>query len=492
MLTTYTAPFAVTAEGTTTVEYLSIDGAGNTEATKTATVRIDRTAPSVTDDAPGTWVNGPVDVSLSATDTGAGVESVALLHSTAQTPQTPTPARSRSAPRAPPRSSTAPPTRWATPVRIRTAVVRIDDTAPVSSDDAPAGWARGAVAVKLSATDTHSGITRTAWSLDGSGVATYTAPIQVAGDGTHTIEYASTDIKGNTESTRTATVRIDDTAPVTTCDAVASYTATAVVSFTASDTLSGVARTEYRIDGGGWTAGQNVVTSAPGRHVLDYRSTDMAGNIEDFKSSAFDVVGRVEQTSNLLDFAGTWVTASNPSHSAGNYLYTVTPGSAMNMSFTGTSISWITLRGPSNGIARVTLDGGTPVDVNLYADTSQFKQTVWQVNGLSNGRHTLRIECTGSKDTSSTGKFVGVDALEIVGSPTERRYEQSEALMNFAGSWTDKTDVGMSGGGYKFTGTAGASLNVAFTGSKIEWVTVKGPNNGVARVTLDGGAPIRC
>ncbi len=44
-------------------------------------------------------------------------------------------------------------------------------------------------------------------------------PVHVSAEGTTTIEYASTDVKGNTEATKTATVRIDDTAPVTTSNA---------------------------------------------------------------------------------------------------------------------------------------------------------------------------------------------------------------------------------------------------------------------------------
>ncbi|MEM2971244.1 MAG: NosD domain-containing protein [Candidatus Bathyarchaeia archaeon] len=44
--TTYTTPFTVTNEGTTTVYYRSIDGAGNIRTTKTKTIKIDKTVPS--------------------------------------------------------------------------------------------------------------------------------------------------------------------------------------------------------------------------------------------------------------------------------------------------------------------------------------------------------------------------------------------------------------------------------------------------------------
>lgn len=44
--TTYTAPFVISAQGTTTVQYLSRDAAGNVESTHTAFALIDSTAPS--------------------------------------------------------------------------------------------------------------------------------------------------------------------------------------------------------------------------------------------------------------------------------------------------------------------------------------------------------------------------------------------------------------------------------------------------------------
>ena len=44
--TTYTAPVALTTDGTTTVKYWSVDRAGNTETSKTATALIDMTAPT--------------------------------------------------------------------------------------------------------------------------------------------------------------------------------------------------------------------------------------------------------------------------------------------------------------------------------------------------------------------------------------------------------------------------------------------------------------
>ncbi|AWS47403.1 M14 family zinc carboxypeptidase [Streptosporangium sp. 'caverna'] len=70
--TKYTAPIAVTGNGSHTLAYRSVDSANNVEAAKTLTVKVDTTAP-VTTAAVGTAVNGGVPVTLSATDETSGV-----------------------------------------------------------------------------------------------------------------------------------------------------------------------------------------------------------------------------------------------------------------------------------------------------------------------------------------------------------------------------------------------------------------------------------
>jgi hypothetical protein len=80
----------------------------------------------------------------------------------------------------------------------------------------------------------------------------------------------------------------DTTAPVTSDDGDRTWRNSDVtIHLRAFDGGSGVARTEYRIDGApDWTTGSDVTFGAPidhlgdGRHMLTYRSVDVAGNIE--------------------------------------------------------------------------------------------------------------------------------------------------------------------------------------------------------------------
>jgi len=80
MWQTYTAPITVTAPGTATFNYYSVDVAGNIEAMQTAIVRIDWMPPASVADAPVSADKGLITVTWVATDTFSGVASVTLWY----------------------------------------------------------------------------------------------------------------------------------------------------------------------------------------------------------------------------------------------------------------------------------------------------------------------------------------------------------------------------------------------------------------------------
>jgi hypothetical protein len=85
----------------------------------------------------------------------------------------------------------------------------------------------------------------------------------------------------------------DETPPVTTATtdpeqpAGGTFTGPVSVTLKATDEAggSGVDKTEYQLDGGGWTAYTAPVTvTGNGQHELKYRSADKAGNVEEAKT----------------------------------------------------------------------------------------------------------------------------------------------------------------------------------------------------------------
>jgi len=115
-----------------------------------------------------------------------------------------------------------------TPYQVN--ATQLDDyplmTASIVSDDEPPltqqslagyrgemGWYVSSVNLTLSGSDVYSGIATTSYRIDGSAWTAYGTQVTITSEGTHTLEYYSADQAGNSEKTRTVTVKIDTKSP---------------------------------------------------------------------------------------------------------------------------------------------------------------------------------------------------------------------------------------------------------------------------------------
>ena len=141
--------------------------------------------------------------------------------------------------------------------------------------------------------DGGPGVRSTEYRLGTSGDwQPYTGAFKVTGDGTITLQYRSTDRNGLVEAINTMTFDNDATAPVTTASASPSLAGGSVsggpvtVTLAAADpgsapAASGLAQTQYALDGATWITYSGPVTiGGEGGHTLLYRSIDNAGNTE--------------------------------------------------------------------------------------------------------------------------------------------------------------------------------------------------------------------
>jgi Peptidase family M1 domain len=127
------------------------------------------------------------------------------------------------------------------------------------------------------------------WSGYGAPAVTKTgcADGPVTAQGTSTLPCSVTTIAAPilTSGSVSESVNVDTVAPSTnvllTPTAVGAWYSPRLVTLTATDATSGVASTQYRVDGGTWTSytGPFMVTTF-GPHTLDVSSTDKAGNVE--------------------------------------------------------------------------------------------------------------------------------------------------------------------------------------------------------------------
>jgi flagellar hook assembly protein FlgD len=293
------------------------DGWGNAPAIASGSATIDDTDPQSRATVTGTlglngWFVGPATVALSATDTGSGVYTrrYAIDGGTTKTYSAPfaltSPAAHKVAYYGIDRAGNRETTRWIT--------VRVDATKPVTMPaiSGPAGtngWWTGPLSVRLAATDTGSGVNEIRASIDGGPTEVVTAPLALAGDGTHTLTYSATDEAGNREATKTLTVRIDSTRPTTgvvtltgTPGGAGWYASPVTLGFAGADSLSGLAGFRYAVNGGPstFTSTASATLSASGTYDVTYWAVDKAGNPAASQSVAFKLDARAPVTAAAL------------------------------------------------------------------------------------------------------------------------------------------------------------------------------------------------
>ncbi len=150
-------------------------------------------------------------------------------------------------------------------------------TRPVTDDDAPRAWTTGPVTVHLTAADAVSGVASTRSTLDGGRRRATRDPLHVSGRGHAHDRYASTDVAGNTEATKTAHVSaIDNTAPTTTDDAPGLGAGQSLVTSTRRRGLAAFDRVRYSLDGSGRPSPTPAVdVIGEGRTTLNYAAIDL-------------------------------------------------------------------------------------------------------------------------------------------------------------------------------------------------------------------------
>ena len=217
-------------EGIHHIDYWSVDNAGNVETAHTATVKIDKTAPSISvsqspDANAAGWNNTNVTVTFTCTDSGSGVATCTpdTTVSTEGAGQTV--------------SGTA--TDNAGNSASASTALNIDKTPPAITGSTPpanaAGWHNAPVTVTFACTDALSG------------VAACASPKTLSADGAdQSATGTATDAAGNQSSTTVDHVSIDQTAPTITAtldtppNAAGWNNAPVTVHFTCDDATSGV------------------------------------------------------------------------------------------------------------------------------------------------------------------------------------------------------------------------------------------------------------
>jgi len=276
----------ISTEGITTIRFRAVDAQGNWESTRTAEVRIDKSPPITDDDAlsgyrtkaivrffPRDRYSGPAETHFVLDDEPEMIGSAAVTSEQGEHSLRYWSVDAAGNVEAP---------------HEITFMVGADLTPPVTTAVAPIGWTKSPALVTLSAEDDNLGVDATYFAADGTVPKyIYLTPISIAAEGRSLVTYRSIDRAGNEEAMKWLEVWVDGTKPTTTASVVR-VAGRVTVTLTPSDASSGVARTNWVVDGAVEGTGTTVAIDSIGPHSVAFSSRDAVGNIESTKT--IDVV----------------------------------------------------------------------------------------------------------------------------------------------------------------------------------------------------------
>lgn len=198
------------------------------------------------------------------------------------------------------------------------------------------------------------------------------------------------------------------------------------VSADASDNV-GVEGVQFLLDGAPageedttapYEATWDTTTASNDRHTLAATARDAAGNSTISTSVTVTVsnaaaVTRVEDTDPAVSYTANWFPQTDPRASGGTAQEAADKGERATLTFTGTGVSWISFRFSLGGIASVFLDGTLVATVDTFAPSDPTQEAVFTKTGLAPTAHTLVIEVTATKNASSGGMWIVVDAFDV-------------------------------------------------------------------------------
>jgi len=169
--------------------------------------------------------------------------------------------------------------------------------------DGSNGWYKSAVTVTIEATDLGSGVKTVEYSYDNVNWNPYAGAFSVSGEGSHTIYARATDNANRIGSATPKTFKIDRIAPTTTPTLDPSapaasgwYLENMGLTLTTGADTSGIATgyPKYKVTfnnvAEAWKSYSTALTfSDDGVYVVEFRSKDNAGNVEDTDSVSFKI-----------------------------------------------------------------------------------------------------------------------------------------------------------------------------------------------------------
>ena len=144
---------------------------------------------------------------------------------------------------------------------------------------------------------------------------------------------------------------------------------------------------------------------------------DVAGTVasvplvkEDFSHPAYPEYGYPE--ANTVVKTGAWTVQRSTSYTGGQQSISNDPSASLSITFTGERVALVGDVDPYRGHVEIWIDSIYQETVDCYSPVTRRQQTLWTSPRLTSDSHTVTVKVPGTKNPSSRGTWVAVDAFK--------------------------------------------------------------------------------
>ena len=135
----------------------------------------------------------------------------------------------------------------------------------------------------------------------------------------------------------------------------------------------------------------------------------------------------VDDRDEAVQYSGSWETYEASSDYSGTETYSTKAGDSCEFTFEGTGVRYIGAKQKNTGKVKVYIDGEFKKEIDTYSDLgNELKQTtVYSIDGLKEGTHTIRLETSGGN-----ADCIVVDAFEVLNQEKGIDSEKAQLIIN--------------------------------------------------------------
>ncbi|MGW2725476.1 RICIN domain-containing protein [Streptomyces sp. NPDC001492] len=188
-----------------------------------------------------------------------------------------------------------------------------------------------------------------------------------------------------------------------------------------------------------WLAPAGTTTFAAGPTMTSASGTATSISVPkavgDYRLYVVDAQGNVSAASKALvrqrwnhvddkaagvTYSGTWSNWNDTKDMNGSEKFTSTAGNYAEFSFTGSGVRYLSMTQPNMGKVDVYIDGTlAQAGIDAYAPTVTKQVPLFEKTNLAAGPHTIRVVCTGTKNTASSSTVCALDAFASISFPAK-------------------------------------------------------------------------